>query len=56
MINENIILDKSKEDTKVSYCCGEEDGMSSIDGPDWSTLGMCPRCKEHTEFVDIDDE
>lgn len=41
---------------KVSYCCGEKDGLVDINGPNWSTLGMCPRCKEYTEFVDIDDE
>ena len=37
---------------KVSTCCCAADGMVNEDGPDWSTLGMCPRCKEHCEFVE----
>lgn len=47
---------RDEENAKVSNCCGEVDRLSDINGPDWSTLGMCPRCKEHCEFVDIDDE
>ena len=47
---------KLKGEPKVSYCCGEEDRLVDINGPDWSTLGMCPKCLEHTEFVDPDDE
>jgi len=46
---------KLKGEPKISYCCGEEDGLVDINGPDWSTLGMCPKCKENTAFVDIDE-
>ena len=49
---------KEAEEKKVlfSSCCGVEDGLADINGPDWSTLGMCPKCKEHCEFVGEDDE
>lgn len=43
------------DDEKVSQCCFEPDGMVSEDGPDWSDLGLCPRCKDNTEFEVINE-
>lgn len=39
---------------KVSNCCGAEDGATSLDGPSWSDIGICPVCRDHCEFVEDD--
>ena len=44
-----------KNNIKVSNCCGEEDRLADINGPDWGDLGLCPRCKEHCDFVENDE-
>ena len=48
--------ERKKEEVKVSNCCGEEDRLADINGPDWGDLGLCPRCKEHCEFIENDAE
>lgn len=35
---------------KYSTCCGVADTSVSMDGPDFSDIGICPKCKEHCEF------
>ena len=40
---------KNKVMSKVSDCCG----ASNIDFEDY---GICPDCREHCEFIEIDDE
>ena len=39
----------------VSNCCGAEDGCTSLDGPSWSDIGICPDCREHCEFIEEDE-
>ena len=41
---------------KVSDCCGAEDGPTSLDGPFWSDIGVCPDCREHCEFIEPEEE
>ena len=41
---------------KVSNCCGVESCMVSLDGPDFEDIGICPQCKEHCGWENIDDE
>lgn len=36
---------------KYSHCCWAENRLANLDGPDWETIGMCPECKEHCEFI-----
>ena len=38
----------------ISNCCSCPDSSMSIDGPEYSDLGICPDCKEHCEFVEED--
>lgn len=38
--------------SKVSNCCGAENRMVDVDGPDYTDIGMCPNCKEHCEFIE----
>ena len=40
----------------ISNCCGERDKMMSQDGPNYSDVGLCPKCKEHCEFVDVNSD
>jgi hypothetical protein len=40
----------------VSGCCGAPDGMITLDGPDYKDIGICPRCKEHCDWVDLEKE
>ena len=47
--------DKMSE-AKLSNCCGSEDGATSIDGPSWSDVGICPDCREHCEFIEAEEE
>jgi hypothetical protein len=39
------------EEPKYSNCCYEADTGTSIDGPKYSELGICPDCKEHCDFL-----
>ena len=39
-----------------SSCCGIEDGCTSLDGPSWSDIGICPDCKDHCDFIEGEDE
>ena len=39
---------------KVSNCCGVSDRLALPDGTTYSDLGMCPKCKEHCEFEELD--
>ncbi len=41
---------------KYSNCCGVADTGISIDGPDFSDIGICPECKEHCEFEEEEEE
>lgn len=34
----------------ISNCCGAVDRLQSEDGPSFSDVGICPKCKEHCEF------
>ena len=34
----------------VSECCGEPEQGESMD------IGLCPGCKEHCDYVDLDEE
>ena len=36
----------------VSNCCGEENRLMSDFGSDFKEAEICPRCKEHCEFVE----
>lgn len=36
----------------VSNCCGAENRMMA--DIDYKTAGICPRCKEHCDFVEED--
>ena len=45
-----------KEDKKVSNCCSVADRLQSEDGPSYSDIGICPKCKEHCEFVNEDED
>lgn len=36
--------------SKHSNCCEAEDKQITINGPDFSDVGICPNCKEHCEF------
>jgi len=40
----------------ISECCSAPDGSTSIDGPTWSDLGICPECRDHCEFVEIEED
>jgi len=40
----------TKEPKKISNCCGAEDRLISEDGPSYSDIGVCPKCKEHCAF------
>lgn len=40
---------------KISNCCGSQDCLTNNDGPSWSDIGICPKCKEHCEFEEITD-
>ena len=43
-------------ESKVSSCCGAEDrDAGSGDGPSYSDIGICPDCKDHTDFGYFDD-
>lgn len=35
---------------KVSNCCGWQDTAMSGDGPNFSEMGICPKCKDYCEF------
>lgn len=39
----------------VSNCCGAENRMMADFGSDYKEAEICPRCKEHCEFVDEDE-
>ena len=40
---------------KYSDCCGTEDRAVSMDGPDYSDIGICPDCGDHCEFEEDDE-
>ena len=40
----------NNETVKYSTCCGVADTAISMDGPDFSDIGICPRCRDHCEF------
>jgi hypothetical protein len=40
----------------VSGCCGAPNGMITLDGSDYKDIGICPRCKEHCDWVDLEEE
>lgn len=44
----NATTNKHKME-EVSDCCGASAVMNSDD------IGICPECKEHCEYVEIDD-
>lgn len=35
---------------ELSSCCGAENRMTNINGPDFKDIGICPDCKDHCEF------
>lgn len=45
----------NKTSQRVSNCCGAEDRPCTIDGPSYSDIGICPDCREHCEFEEIDE-
>lgn len=36
-------------------CCGASDRSISDKGPSYEDIGICPVCKDHAEFIDIDE-
>jgi len=49
---ERKTLDDLSHAKLVSDCCKEKDKTMGIDGPSYSSLKICPKCKSHCEFGD----
>jgi len=39
-----------EDDNVYSNCCGEPDRPIGIDGPSYSDLEICPKCRDHCDF------
>jgi hypothetical protein len=39
------------EERLVSNCCNAEDRTMMWGGPSYSTAQMCPKCREHCDFI-----
>lgn len=48
---ENTLVIPDVKPAWVSECCEEEDRATGSDGPDYSDLGICPRCHDNCVFV-----
>lgn len=49
-MNERIIVEIYQ--SPVSECCLAEDRAIGEDGPDFSDLGLCPKCRDRCEFIE----
>ena len=48
--------DNNSEIVKYSTCCGVADTSVSMDGPEFSDIGICPKCKEHCELEEDEND
>ena len=50
------MTNESVKYSTYSTCCGVVDTGVSMDGPDHSDIGICPKCRDHCEFEGDDNE
>ena len=40
----------------VSGCCSAADRMITLDGPNYKDMGICPDCKGHCTWINLEEE